>query len=108
MLITTSLKTLLPNEVTLTLSQADVKFLGNTIQPSTDGDLFVSVLCQELYLTHKVDKFLCFRIWGFPGGSDSKESTCNVGDPGSIPGQEDPLEKEIATHSGFLSWRIPW
>ena len=24
--------------------------------------------------------------WGFPGASDSKESACNVGDPGSIPG----------------------
>ena len=23
---------------------------------------------------------------GFPGGSDSKESACNVEDPGSIPG----------------------
>ena len=23
---------------------------------------------------------------GFPGGSDSKESVCNSGDPGSIPG----------------------
>ena len=23
---------------------------------------------------------------GFPGGSDSKESTCNTGDLGSIPG----------------------
>ena len=23
--------------------------------------------------------------WGFPGGSDSKESACNVGDLGSIP-----------------------
>ena len=23
---------------------------------------------------------------GFPGGSDGKESTCNVGDPGSVPG----------------------
>ena len=23
---------------------------------------------------------------GFPGGSDGKESVCNVGDPGSIPG----------------------
>ena len=23
---------------------------------------------------------------GFPGGSDSKESACNAGDPGSIPG----------------------
>ena len=25
-------------------------------------------------------------IWGFPVGSNCKESACNVGDPGSIPG----------------------
>ena len=25
-------------------------------------------------------------VWGFPGGSTSKESTCNAGDLGSIPG----------------------
>ena len=24
------------------------------------------------------------------------------------PGQEDPLEKGIATHSSILAWRIPW
>ena len=24
------------------------------------------------------------------------------------PGQEDPLEKEMATYSGILAWRIPW
>ena len=23
-------------------------------------------------------------------------------------GKEDPLEKEMATHSSTLSWRIPW
>ena len=23
-------------------------------------------------------------------------------------GQEDPLEKETATHSSILGWRIPW
>ena len=23
-------------------------------------------------------------------------------------GQEDPLEKEMATHSNSLGWRIPW
>ena len=23
-------------------------------------------------------------------------------------GREDPLEKEIATHSSVLAWRIPW
>ena len=27
---------------------------------------------------------------------------------GSIPGWEDPLEKEMATHSSVLAWRIPW
>ena len=26
------------------------------------------------------------NIWGFPGGSDSKESACNAGGPSSIPG----------------------
>ena len=25
-------------------------------------------------------------ILGFPGGSDGKESACNAGDPGSVPG----------------------
>ena len=29
-------------------------------------------------------------------------------DTGSIPGQEDPLEKEMATHSNILAWKIPW
>ena len=24
------------------------------------------------------------------------------------PGQEDPLEKETATHSSILAWEIPW
>ena len=48
---------------------------------------------------------------GFPGGSDGKESACNVGDPGLIQvwslGWEDNLEKEMATHSSILAWRIP-
>ena len=39
----------------------------------------------------------------FPGGSDGKESACNAGDPGSIPGQEDSLEKEMVTHSSVLA-----
>ena len=44
---------------------------------------------------------------GFPGGWDGKESACNSGDLGSIPG-EDPLEKEMATGSSILACRIPW
>ena len=37
-----------------------------------------------------------------------KESPCNVGDVGLIPGQEDLLEKGMATHSSILAWEIPW
>ena len=24
------------------------------------------------------------------------------------PGREDPLEEEMAIHSSFLAWKIPW
>jgi len=32
-----------------------------------------------------------------------KESACNAGDPDSIPGSEDPLEKVMTTHSSILA-----
>ena len=32
----------------------------------------------------------------------------NAGDMGSILGQKDPLEKEMATHSSILAWEIQW
>ena len=44
---------------------------------------------------------------GFPGGSDSKESACNAGHLGSIPGSGRSPE-EMATHSSISAWRIPW
>ena len=40
--------------------------------------------------------------------SDSKESACNVGDLGSIPGLGSSPEKEMATHFSILAWEIPW
>ena len=65
-------------------------------------------------------------MWrGFPGFSDGKESACNAGDLGSMPGlgsppwegngnplwflgYEDPMEKGLATPSSILAWKIPW
>ena len=44
---------------------------------------------------------------GFPDGSEVKASACHLGDLGSISGQEDPLEKEMATHSSILVRKIP-
>ena len=58
--------------------------------------------------------FALLRLFpGFPGGSDGKESVCNVGDLGLIPGLGRswkkillPLEEGMATHSSILAWRI--
>ena len=43
-----------------------------------------------------------YSVVGFPGGSDSKKSACNAGDPG----QEDPLEEGMAMPSSILAWKI--
>ena len=37
-----------------------------------------------------------------------KNSPASAGDMSLIPGSEDPLEKEMATHSNILAWKIPW
>ena len=47
---------------------------------------------------------------GFPGGTIIKNRPANAGDTrdvGSIPGWEDPLEKEMATCSDILAWESP-
>ena len=35
------------------------------------------------------------------------DTRSNAGDMGSIPGQEEPLEEEMATHSSILTQKIP-
>ena len=45
------------------------------------------------------NQFTLLASWDFPGGLDGKESTCNT--------REDPLEKEMATHSSILAWKTP-
>ena len=43
-----------------------------------------------------------------PHSSVGKESACNAGGPVRFLDWEDPLEKEMATHSSTLAWKIPW
>ena len=48
---------------------------------------------------------------GFAGGSVVKNPPAKAGDArevGLIPGLEDPLEEEKATHPSILAWKIPW
>ena len=69
-------------------------------------------------LSHKV-VFLHLGtiIWGwnilycgkvFSSSSFGKESACTAGDPVRSLGQENSLEKEMATHFNILTWEIPW
>ena len=58
-----------------------------------------------------VHLFLCwyYVLWmGFPCGSAGKESSCSVGDLGSILGWEGPVAKRAATYSSSLTWRSLW
>ena len=45
---------------------------------------------------------------GFPGGSVVKNLPANAGKMGSIPGSGLSLEKEMATNSSILTWKILW
>ena len=37
-----------------------------------------------------------------------KNSAASAGDPGLIPGSGRSPGKEMTTHSGILTWEIPW
>ena len=55
--------------------------------------------------------FYLHPLWvskGFSGGSLVKNPPANAGDTVWSLGQEDPLEKEMATHFSILAWKIPW
>ena len=111
-----------------------------------DAEWFALEMNQDHSIIFKVALKYC--ISGLLDSSVGRESTCNAGDPGSIPGSgrspgegvgcplqcswvslvaqlvknlpamqetwvrflgwKDPLEKEKATHSSILAWRIPW
>jgi len=47
-------------------------------------------------------------VKGFSCTSVSKESACNAGDLGSIPGLKDLLKKEMVTPSGIFAWEMLW
>ena len=73
-------------------------------------------LYSYVYLSLFICFLFCFFIglfvyYGLPGWLNVKESTCNAGDIETQVrslGWENPLEKEMATHSSILAWEIPW
>ena len=61
-------------------------------------------------LDHMVVLFLVFKgisILGFSGGSDDKNSPATQETLFRSLCQDDPLKKEMETHSSTLAWKIP-
>ena len=68
--------------------------------------MLFKIAALEIFMTPSLLRNLQFPslyFMGFPGGSEVKASASSAGNPGSIPGLEDPLEKEMATHSSILA-----
>ena len=79
-------------------------------KPKNAGELVPNVCLQHrmllfpssaLGLLFFYSKLSCVK--GFPGGSVVKNPPANTRDMHSFPGREDPLEKEMATHSSILA-----
>ena len=49
-----------------------------------------------------------YEYSGLPWWLRGKESACNAETRVRSLSWEDPLEKEMATHSSTLAWKIPW
>ena len=70
--------------------------------------MYISILLEFWVLFFSFAYALPWIRINFPHSSLDKESACNARDLGSIPGLGRALEKEMATHSNILAWRISW
>ena len=106
------------NDPTLSFSQLLVPKVFIKIVQFYSTDLHYHLyynLYSHVYLSLFICFLFCFFIglsvfYGLPGWLNVKESTCNAGDIETQVqslGWENPLEKEMATHSSILAWKIP-
>ena len=80
------------------IRRAESKSLPNRLEILSD----TKYLFRYLWLTHYHRIYFNLLI------SEVKVSAWNAGDLVRSLGEEDPLEKAIATYSSTLAWRIPW
>ena len=75
-------------------------FYGNICSTIYIYILYINIYMYlwELYIFHE----------SFPGGSVIKNAPTMQETRVRSQGWEDPLEKEMATHSSILAWEIPW
>ena len=94
-----------------TLTQVMKVDIANNVNTEVTGSL---TWCTER--SHHLCRFFpkcmtsvySWETWDFPGGSVSKESACNAGDPGSIPGSGRSPGEGNGNHSSIFDWEIQW
>ena len=63
------------------------------------------ISCENFFQSNRV----CFHSWRVPLVAQMAKNMPAMQEAQvQSLGQEDPLEKEVATHSIILAWRIPW
>ena len=87
-------------------SSAVPPYFANLLTKWHSSQNFISL--GEKSLDHKDLSIISTHsvILGSPGGSDSKESDCNLGDLGSIPGLGRSPGGGHDNHSSILAWRM--
>ena len=86
----------------MTILNDRVMFLASlSLRPVSLGEFELEYIL-PWYQKTGLTRFLGLQ-WGVLGGLAGKESTCRVGELGSILGWEDPLEKGKDTHSSILA-----
>ena len=61
--------------------------------PALAGGFFATSTTWEAHNMGTRYIFIITRVFGFPGGSDIKESACNAGDPSSLGWEDSPGEE---------------
>ena len=75
-----------------------------------------SLICFFCVTYSAIDSFSCIfylsycivYLFNFPDGLDGKRLPTMWETWVRSLGREEPLEKEMATHSSILAWKIPW
>ena len=80
---------------------------GNYLVINYNGRVWKRMyICVYIYRNIHIWEYI--YIYGIPSGSAVKNLPAMQEMHIWSPGWEDPLEKEMATHSSILAWEIPW
>ena len=82
--------------------------MAGTYYQLTDDCLHIIIALTHIKMPIFMFHLHYYKEWSFPCSSVGKESFCNAGDLGSIPGSGRSPGEANGNHSSIFVWRIPW